>query len=97
MSGNATRPLRCDVTGDYPPVRGRHQSQLAGVPTIAPAMHLSLILDMAADTLGDRRAVTAPDGTITYAELRERADALRRLAGRRAGGAARASTRSPSR
>src|SRR4051812_22426281 len=39
-------------------------------------MHLSLILDMAADTLGDRRAVTAPDGTITYTELRERADAL---------------------
>ena len=39
-------------------------------------MHLSLILDMAADTLGDRRAVTAPDGTLTYAELRERADAL---------------------
>jgi fatty-acyl-CoA synthase len=39
-------------------------------------MHLSLILDMAADALGDRRAITAPDGTITYAELRERADAL---------------------
>src|SRR5262245_4663145 len=39
-------------------------------------MHLSLILDMAADALGDRRAVTAPDGTITHAELRERADAL---------------------
>lgn len=39
-------------------------------------MHLSLILDMAADALGDRPAVTAPDGTITYAELRERADAL---------------------
>jgi fatty-acyl-CoA synthase len=39
-------------------------------------MHLSLILDMAADALGDRRAVTAPEGTLTYAELRERADAL---------------------
>ena len=39
-------------------------------------MHLSLILDMAADALGDRPAVTAPDGSITYAELRERADAL---------------------
>jgi acyl-CoA synthetase (AMP-forming)/AMP-acid ligase II len=39
-------------------------------------MHLSLILDMAADALGERRAVTAPDGTITFAELRERADAL---------------------
>jgi fatty-acyl-CoA synthase len=48
-------------------------------------MHLSLILDMAADALGDRRAVTAPDGTITYAELRERADALAgALAGERA-------------
>ena len=48
-------------------------------------MHLSLILDMAADALGDRRAVTAPDGTITYAELRERADALAgSLAGERA-------------
>jgi hypothetical protein len=39
-------------------------------------MHLSLILDMAADALGDRPAVTAPDGTITFVELRERADAL---------------------
>lgn len=39
-------------------------------------MHLSLILDMAADALGDRPAITAPDGSITYAELRERADAL---------------------
>jgi fatty-acyl-CoA synthase len=39
-------------------------------------MHLSLILDMAADTLGDRRAITAPDGTLTYTELRERADTL---------------------
>ena len=48
-------------------------------------MHLSLILDMAADALGDRQAVTAPDGTITYAELRERADALAgSLAGERA-------------
>ena len=48
-------------------------------------MHLSLILDMAADALGDRPAVTAPDGTITYAELRERADALAgSLAGERA-------------
>ena len=48
-------------------------------------MHLSLILDMAADTLGDRRAVTAPDGTITYAELRERADALAGSLGRASG------------
>ena len=48
-------------------------------------MHLSLILDMAADALGDRRAVTAPDGTLTYAELRERADTLAgSLAGERA-------------
>lgn len=48
-------------------------------------MHLSLILDMAADALGDRRAITAPDGTITYAELRDRADALAgSLAGERA-------------
>ena len=48
-------------------------------------MHLSLILDMAADALGDRPAVTAPDGTITYAELRERADTLAgTLAGERA-------------
>src|SRR5262245_35958127 len=77
---------RCDVChGGLPPCRGRHQSQLAAVPTITRAMHLSLILDMAADTLGDRRAVTAPDGTITYAELRDRADALAgTLAGERA-------------
>ena len=74
------------VTGVTPLGRGDiSHSRLAGVPTITRAMHLSLILDMAADTLGDRRAVTAPDGTITYAELRERADALAgSLAGERA-------------
>ena len=36
-------------------------------------MHLSLLLDMAADAMGDRRAVTAPEGEMTYAELREAA------------------------
>src|SRR5262245_59958260 len=69
-----SRCVRCH--GGLPPSSRRHRSQVAGVPTIAAAMHLSLILDMAAVALGDRRAVTAPDGTITYAELRERADAL---------------------
>lgn len=39
-------------------------------------MHLSLLLDMAAGALGDRRAVTAPDGELTYAELRRAAHAL---------------------
>ena len=36
-------------------------------------MHLSLLLDMAADAMGDRRAVTAPEGELTYAELRDAA------------------------
>lgn len=39
-------------------------------------MHTSLILDMAADGLGDRPAVTEPGGSITYAELRERSQRL---------------------
>lgn len=39
-------------------------------------MHLSLFLDMAADAMGDRRAVTAPDGSLTYVELRAAADAV---------------------
>jgi acyl-CoA synthetase (AMP-forming)/AMP-acid ligase II len=36
-------------------------------------MHLSLLLDMAADAMGDRRAVTAPEGELTFAELRDAA------------------------
>ena len=67
-----------------PPSRRRH-ADVGRRAWQSDAMHLSLILDMAADALGDRRAVTAPDGTITYAELRERADALAgSLAGERA-------------
>ena len=45
---------------------GRPCGNLAG-------MHLSLLLDMAADAMGDRRAVTAPEGELTYAELRDAA------------------------
>lgn len=36
-------------------------------------MHLSLILDMAADAMPDRCAVTAPDGRLSYAGLRHAA------------------------
>ncbi len=39
-------------------------------------MHLSILLDMAADALGDRPAFTDDSGTVTYAELRTEATAL---------------------
>src|ERR1700712_4021008 len=39
-------------------------------------MHLSILLDMTADALGDRPAFTDASGTITYSELRDQARAL---------------------
>ena len=51
-------------------------------------MHLSMLLDMAADGFGDRVAVGSKNGGLTYAGLREQARASRRLGrgpGRRAG------------